>query len=1158
MLKSFNRSNPCPICGEASPDCRYSTDRELVLCHSHIDYDPNHPDWHYLGVSSNGVWGKFVPRKSEAFDRTEWEAKKLERERSRLERQKNHAKNSLPIPDRDKALRNLSQSLGLSRRHQKALLDRGLSESAIESGLFFSIYPNDDVPPSIPPNLPGVINGKIAAGGVGIACLAFDSEGRAIGYQIRLENVTDSKYRWAKGVESSHLADGELPITVIPNGKDKSQVWLSEGLLKPFVAAHKHGINAIGAAGGHFSGAANQIKNAIGPYKELILCPDAGDINNPQVMLRWSKEIKFLESLGKSILIAWWGQETKNDDDIDEIASLEGIEFLTPSQFLEMGKIPPQSPQLPNQKDWEKWQKFHTFTSKEKVNQQYLDIDPPKQGEILIINSPTNTGKSTLLKKWAKNDFADKGIIRIGNRNSLELQFCNESEFYHLQSEKDLSDTLLSNPKKRVSFCFPSVSHTNSEHWEDTIIYGDEVDGTIQQALFLNRDPDNLDRFKQALELHDRGVILSGTLYDHHVDYLKALCPSKTFRIIQNTYTPQRPKIKLLAGTFREETPDKINSRDKSPLLDRILSDHEPIMIQSDSKHFLNSLERLIKNSPNTDTLLVTSDTLITDKKVKAFIENPNGYIKEYADRNTRRLVVLASPTMTSGNDITIKYFKRDYHYYCGQLSSVLISQKIIRVRDTECERIISLPEFITSDDTEKCEYLDQWQNSLILAEINSLDEPENKAELLKKLTDSLESPHYKEACISKWIRDFERKNYRESLIKLLTQQGYEIELITDKKSESENIKKLKETSEEIKDETSEAIYQASDKYIGKDERSIEPETKDDLMAVEKAKIIGQLPSIHYSESWSSDLIRLVKYDKPRLIQQLNRRYLLHNPHTLKTLTAKRYHRHAQRVSEGKTTDLWRDKNNLAFLTAIEKIGLKDWVLEAIANNTQFTNSDPAVTEIITKCHSKAISHALGRKPGKGPIKFLSWLLGTLGYELTAKRVRGGEARGERRYSIREACHNAQFLSEIGEAIERRYDKITANCTTLEWAFLGENETPKNQTTETASNPDIPVVLVGPDHPNPLIEVIDSSGPKVYYSEPLNTDDIFLATDFLPGADREGSLLNSFKQCLECVTRPKWSSFLAIIPISVKDKLLGLMAAEPEDSLLIELLAIAT
>jgi len=1149
-LHPFKGSNSCPICGEADSDCRYSTDGELVLCHSHIGFDPNHPDWHFLGDSSNGVWGKFVPRKSEAFDRTEWESKKLQRERDQLEREREHAKNALSIPDRDKALRKLSQSLGLSRRHQKALLDRGLSESQIETGLFFSIYRNDPVKINVPPNLPGVINGKIAASGDGIACLAFDSEGRAVGYQVRIDNATDSKYRWAKGVESSHLADGELPITVIPNGKDNGQVWLSEGILKPFVAAHKHGLNAIGAAGGHFSGSPNQIKEAIKPYKELILCPDAGDIANHHVMQRWEKQINFLQSLGKSVLVAFWGQKTKDDDDIDELSSLEGIEFIECSKFLEMGKIPAQSPQLPNQKDWEKWQKFHTFTSKEKVNQQYLDIDPPKQGEILIINSPTNTGKSTLLKKWAKNDFADKGIIRIGNRNSLELQFCNESEFYHLQSEKDLSDTLLSDPKKRVSFCFPSLSHTSSKHWEDTIIYGDEVDGTIQQALFLNKDPDNLDRFKEALELCDRGVFLSGTIYDHHVDYLKALCPTKTFRIIQNTYTPQRPKIKLLAGTFREETPDKINSRDKSPLIDRILSDSEPIMIQSDSKHFLNSLERLIKIIPNTDTLLVTADTLITDKKVRDFIENPNQYIKEYADKNpTRRLVVLASPTMTSGNDITIKYFKRDYHYYCGQLSSVLISQKIIRIRDTDCERIISIPEYITSDDTEKCEYLDQWQNSLIMAEINLLDEPENKAELLKKLANSLDSPHYKEACISKWIRDFERKNYRECVTRLLTMQGYEIESVIDKKSEPENIKKLKETSEEIKQETSEAIYQASDKYIGKDERSIEPETKDDLMAVEKAKIIGQLPSIHYSESWSSELVRLIKFDKPRLIQQLNRRYLLHNPDTLKTLTAKRYHRHAERVTDGKTTDIWRDKHSLVFLTAIERIGLKKFVEDAIANNTQFTNSDPAVTEIITKCHSKAISHALGRRPGKDPIKFLSWLVGCFGYALDKKQVRVENGR-EYRYKFREACENPQFLSQIGDAIERRYEKIMTNCTTLEWAFLGENETPKNQPTENDCNPDVAIVPAVIDHATTFIEEMGESMTELYYSDDLIQDEISLATEFLLGADREGSLLNSFKQCLECVARPKWSRFLAVVPTRIRDTLLSLIAAAQQDSLL--------
>ncbi len=897
--------------------------------------------------------------------------------------------------------------------------------------------------------------------------------------------------------------------------------------------------------------------------REVAFCFDQDEkpktVKNAQIAIQ--KTGKLLESQGCKVSIVRWDKSHKGVDDFIVSQGLEAFDQVFKKRIslerfnVEIGKAI----------GFEKWQKFHTFTAKEKVNQQYLSIDPPKQGEILIINSPTNTGKSTLLKKWAKNDFADKGIIRIGNRNSLELQFCNESDFRHLQTDSLLSDTLLSDPKKRVSFCAPSLTHTSSKHWENTILYGDEIDGTIQQLLFLNKDPDNLDRFKEALELCDRGVFLSGTLYDHHIDYLKALCPTKTFRIIQNTYQPQRPKIKLLAGTFSEENPDKIDSRDKSPLLDRILSDWEPIMIQSDSKHFLNSLERLIKNTPNTDTLLITADTLITDKKVKDFIENPNGYIKEHSDKNsTRRLVVLASPTMTSGNDITIKYFKRDYHYYCGQLSALLITQKIIRIRDIECERYISLPEYIASDDTEKCRYLERWQNLMIMATVNLLDAVEKKAELIKKVTDSLESPHYQEASISKVIRDFERSNYRECVTRLLTMQGYEIELVIDSESESCNTEKLKEVSNEIKDETSEAIYNASDKYIGKDETSIEPETKDDLMAVEKAKIVAQLPSIHESESWSSELVRLIKYDKPRLIQQLNRRYLLHNPDTLKTLTAKRYHKHAQRLTtkrfgahgkrlpDGKTADLWRDKHHLLFLTAIERIGLKKFVEDAIENNTQFTNSDPALTEIVTKCQTKGISHALGRKPGKDPIKYLSWLLGTLGYKLSSKRVRVGDAR-EYQYSIRESCQNAQFLSEFQEAIERRYKAMMENCTSLEWGFLDEKITVKNQPIETDSSPDISMVSAVLDHATTLIEEMGESRTESYYSElttdDLNQDEIYLATDYLAAAGKD-SLLSSFKECLECVTRPKWVSFLAVIPTRIRDTLLGLIASARQDSLL--------
>jgi hypothetical protein len=237
-------------------------------------------------------------------------------------------------------------------------------------------------------------------------------------------------------------------------------------------------------------------------------------------------------------------------------------------------------------------------------------------------------------------------------------------------------------------------------------------------------------------------------------------------------------------------------------------------------------------------------------------------------------------------------------------------------------------------------------------------------------------------------------------------------------------------------------------------------------------------------------------------------------------------------------------------LTAIEKIGLKKFVEDAIENNTQFSHDSPAVTEIIAKCHNKGISHALGRKPGKDPIKFLSWLIGCLGYALGKKRVRVGDAR-EYQYSIKEACPNAQFLSEIGDAIERRYKSMMSNCTTLNWGFLDEKITVKNQPIETDSNPDISMVSAVLDQPTSFISESGQSRTEVNYSEDLNQDEIYLATDYLASAGKD-SLLASFKECLECVTRPKWSSFLAVVPTRIRNTLLSLISASRQDSLISE------
>jgi Origin of replication binding protein len=710
------------------------------------------------------------------------------------------------------------------------------------------------------------------------------------------------------------------------------------------------------------------------------------------------------------------------------------------------------------QKLWKQWEAFQTITPDETVNQRYLNIPPPKKGEILIVVGPTNTGKTTLLKRWATEDFKDLGIIRLGNRNSLERQFCAESDFYHLRFDDD-AEMLLSNPRKRIASCLDSLHLYARSDFEETVIYGDEIDGTIHQALFFMRETDNLARFKQALETCDRAVFMSGTVSDHHVDYLRALCPSKKVRVIQNTYQPERPKVYLLAGSFKEEDPEKINTRDRSPLVDRILSDVDAFFVNSDSKHFLNSLERVLKRDKNTETLLITSDTIVTDKdRVTGFLENPNGYIENFMTTKLgKRLIVLASPTMTSGNDITVKYFRRDFHYYTGQLSAALISQKMIRVRDSDCERYLSIPPFVVSDDSENCGTIDQFNarvNSLVFSEMNSINGEFDRAKAIKLLQAGRNDPHFLEAMILKWIREFERRNYCESVVRLLTKQGYSIEEIIEEKSTGVKERTLRDASEEIKEEISEAICNADDKYIGVDQRLIEPKNEADLRAINKSKIVSVLPEIHLSPAWSPEMVRLITFDDRGLVRALDRRYLLFHPETLDRLTASRYNRHARRVSEGKISTQWKDKHDLAFITALSRLKIPipvdpddiactetmdlsftDWIEWSIARGCRFEADSPAIVSLVSQCKKKAVRDALGRAPGKDPLKFIGFLVRSLGYDWGDRQIRFGDER-IRKYSIDYRCDNELILSEITAAIHRRYRSIDAKCTIQDWDFL--------------------------------------------------------------------------------------------------------------------------
>jgi hypothetical protein len=163
-----------------------------------------------------------------------------------------------------------------------------------------------------------------------------------------LRDGENGRYRWLtsatkKNPEGAtpHL-DGELPLAVFePSEYRGDAIWLPEGLgAKPSITRYRLGVPVVGASSGLFSSSPNTSKATLEKLsakyqtQKLVIPLDGGDVKNPHVCQRWLREFEFLRALGYELAIAWWGQWTKDDADIDELCDLSSINFITPEDFL--------------------------------------------------------------------------------------------------------------------------------------------------------------------------------------------------------------------------------------------------------------------------------------------------------------------------------------------------------------------------------------------------------------------------------------------------------------------------------------------------------------------------------------------------------------------------------------------------------------------------------------------------------------------------------------------------------------------------------------------------------------------------------------------------------------------------------------------------------
>ncbi|PHM06909.1 hypothetical protein [Nostoc sp. 'Peltigera malacea cyanobiont' DB3992] len=338
------------ICEDGCKDSRRSQKTGLIFCRKAV----NPIGYIYRGQDRHGfgMWQAvedaqaFLSQASEEREQKKRDSLELQARRRREKIQRQMPKVEL---NRCYSLF-LSESI-LQESDRQTLLKRGLTPKQIEKHGYKSVSAWQKLKHNFPHNLPGILdNGVLNVHTSAIVAPVFNHDGLIVTLGVRLNESENGRYRTLTSATkrkpdgvTSHL-DGELPITVIEPSKFLGNaIWLTEGvILKPNIASDRLGVPVVGAMGGRFTNSPNLTESSLTSLspkyhtKSVVFGLDAGDVANRDVAQKWINQYKYLSSLGYECCFAWWGQNNKNCNDIDELPIEEHqfIEYISYERFI--------------------------------------------------------------------------------------------------------------------------------------------------------------------------------------------------------------------------------------------------------------------------------------------------------------------------------------------------------------------------------------------------------------------------------------------------------------------------------------------------------------------------------------------------------------------------------------------------------------------------------------------------------------------------------------------------------------------------------------------------------------------------------------------------------------------------------------------------------
>ncbi|MBR8831743.1 MAG: hypothetical protein N5P05_002663 [Chroococcopsis gigantea SAG 12.99] len=1030
--KRLNRGD-CPICSGTRKDCRQSTITGLIHCR---DCEAVPKDYIFRGIDNIGFGMWAFGADAEVWceeKRREWQqVREAVKEKERL-----RYCASLSDADRDKVIRQILGQLQLSGQHRRQLRERGMTDEEIDSRKYRSVGKWQKLSRPVDDRLAGVQKGGrgLNVWNAGILCPIPNHVGQFVAWQIRFDDPGEfAKYLWASSEStrkengpSAHTRNGELPLAFYPaSGKQHRVVkkWfkdakvipvaLTEGVaFKPAIASQRLGIHAIGASGGNFASSPETLrayfKSIETAYKssvQPILFADGGCVDNPNVIEVYNKLIRLLRGWGMSPKIAWWGQASKVDGDIDEIDEkiLSSMCLLSPEEFSGLVKKTAWQHQIQ-----EEQQRLRSLTQKPylHLSGRYLpDLNGlvPTNG-IVALKSFKGSGKSEQIKKMIESA-RGRGmkVISITPRRALGRQ---QSLNWNIEWGGDAEVpglhpmTLLEN-LDTLGICWDSLWKLKYRDWSNTMVIVDESELALMHLLLSSTCKEKRPLILQTLQnklrecLYNGGLLLlaDADLTDLSVDYFRSLVPGIPVYTVVNEYkSPELGwEVDFLTGkkdlAITELFAELENTDPRVP--------GQRIAVATDSQDQAEALERhLLSRFPDFSILRIDSTTTETDAG-REFVERPNEKILEL-----RPDVLIYTPSMGAGVSIDVKWFDRVYAFFNGVIEPSQCRQMLARVRDTIprivwCRRRGKLEGNVSFLPAQIKSRLWSFHNqtSILIDVARAIAGDDSTDAEIRSAYDSIwngekqcwDNPHVELYCNLMARKNYGIHNLASELLRGLIAEGhrvkeYDTSFETPEGSDVAAIKKG------LPLEEARCIAGAEDISL---ELALSLKQKPGITEVQrhqiaKALLRAELPGVELTPEF---VHKAITADRRRWLNAHKLFWYSQNPEKVKTLDRREWLEHLSKFIDG-AVYLPDIRTYSLQVKVLRDIGLFD-VIDLNNPDKEYCGDDEAILEMMRRVRrfSRSVGTAFNLRFNKGsrPIQFLNLLLGRLGLRLKFHR----------------------------------------------------------------------------------------------------------------------------------------------------------------------------